>query len=134
MTSQEITVVLSTVADGRVRDLRYRQRQLISLHAWITGHLDEIETGFRKDDHLAESEAQFLVTTTLNHLRRLYDALDLKQELAAEYSVKNRRDNHDRKVPEELAYIVPEKFTLFYSVISTLCTCIVAGTCCLVEV
>ena len=134
MDSQSIATVLSTVADGRTKDFRYRQRQFISLHKWITQNLEDIESALIQEDNLSAAEARFVISTTLNQLRRLYEELDLKTELAAEYSVKQGRDNPSRKVPEDLVYVIPEKFTVFSSVLNAVYACIAAGSCCLVEV
>lgn len=134
MSSIELKTVLSTAADERTRDLRYRQRQFLSLHQWIINHLVDIESSFCKDDHLSELEARFMVSLVLQELQRHYNALDLKRTLDEEYSVKNGRSNASGKSPEEVVYILPDKYTLFYSVLSVLCTCIASGSCSVIEV
>jgi aldehyde dehydrogenase (NAD+) len=134
MASFEVDTVLSTVIDGRTKDLRYRQRQFISLHQWIASHVVEIKSALRRDDHLSEIEAQFIVSLTLQELRGYYNALDLRSTLTEEYSVKNGRNNPGGGVPVDLVYILPEKFSFFYSVMCALCACIAAGSCCIIEV
>ncbi|KEF62411.1 uncharacterized protein A1O9_00383 [Exophiala aquamarina CBS 119918] len=133
MTSIEIQTVISTAADGRTRDLRYRQRQFISLHKWITSHRIDIETAACKDDNLSKLEAQLMVSLTLRELREQYEELDLKKTLDGEYSVKNGRNNGGGSSSEDLVYILPEAFTFFYSVMCAMCTCIAAGSCCVIE-
>jgi hypothetical protein len=134
MASREMQTIFSTVADGRTKDLRYRQRQFISLHRWITSHLAEIESAICKDDGLSESAASFTMTTALQELGEYYNALSLKQHLQDEYRVKHGRDNPDGRSPRDLVYILPDTFTLFYGVMCALYPCIAAGSCCVVEV
>lgn len=134
MTSAEIRGILSTVQDGRTKDVRYRQRQFLSLHQWIDSHRPEIEVAVRKDDHCTDIEARFVLALTLQDLRRHYDGLDLKNALEEEYRVKYGRNNPGGSIPEDVVYIIPEKFTLFYSVMSALFAGIAAGSCCIIEV
>ena len=129
-----LNVVLSTVQDGRTRDMRYKQRQFQSLHSWIVTHASEIRAAVQQDDRFTESETQFLLTETLNMLRYFYDSLDLKKELANEYSVKYGRGNEARRVPEDVTYVIPETRAVFFNVMSIICACIAAGSCCLSEV
>ncbi|OQV00734.1 hypothetical protein CLAIMM_06193 [Cladophialophora immunda] len=131
--AETVDLVLSTIQDGRTRDLRYRQRQLRSLHAWITGHVADIETGVQKTDHLSRPETRLLTILSLSRLREVYDALDLKTELADEYRIKNGQDHAGRQVPEELTYVVPERRLLFYNIMSILYVCIAAGSSVIVE-
>lgn len=134
MTSAEIKRIFSTVQDGRTKDLRYRQRQFLSLHQWIISHRTEVETAVRKDDHCSDLEAQFVLAMTLLDLRRHYDALDLKTALEEEYRVKSGLNNSGGSFPEDVIYIIPERFTLFYSVMSALFAGLAAGSCCIIEV
>jgi len=134
MSTSVTTGVFSAVADRRTRDLRYRQRQFISLHRWISNNLTELESAVRTDDDLSEAETQFVIALALDELRRSYDGLDLKTELDIEFRIKNGRDNPERRLPEDVVYVIPDNFTLFYSIMSALCASIAAGSCCIVEV
>ena len=135
MRDESIKLVLSTADDGRTKDLRYRQRQFQSLHSWITGHTTEIDAALREfDGGMLENELRYLLTNTLSQLRRSYDSLDLKKDLAAEYSIKYGHDNQARRVPHLLIYVVPESHLLFFNVLNVLYACIAAGSCCVVEV
>ncbi len=134
MTSSEIQTVLSAVRDGRSRDLRYRQRQLSSLHRWIVENSGELQQAICRDDTLSDSEARFVVAAALVDIRTVYDSLDLKKELKAEYSIKRNQANEGRRLPEELVYLTLEKYTILYSLVNVLSACIAAGSCCLIEV
>ena len=126
--------VFSAVADRRATDLRFRQRQLRSLHGWIDQHIHDLQEAVCKDDDLWEAEAQLVISNVLDELRTHYDSLDLKQELGVEYRIKTGQDNEVRRLPEELVYVIPHTFTVFFGVLSALCACITAGSCCIVEV
>jgi hypothetical protein len=104
------------------------------LHEWIAGHTSEIEAAALKDDEFSQPEARSLITSTLNKLRRFYDELDLKTELADEYRIKNGQDSPARRVSEDVTYVVPERRALFFNVMNILYACIAAGSCCMVEV
>lgn len=134
MTDESIKLVLSTAQDGRTQDLRYRQRQFRALHAWTVQHVSEIKSAMRTDDSFSEIEAHFLITLMSNKLTEFYDSLDLKAELASEYSVKDGRDNESHRVSEELVYVIPKKYSLISNVFSILCPCVAAGSCCILEV
>ncbi|KAL6245154.1 hypothetical protein RBB50_007929 [Rhinocladiella similis] len=133
MSTENTQLVLSTTQDGRTKDLRYRQRQFRALHEWMSRHPSEIQAALQKDDGLSELEAQFLFTLLSNKLREFYDSLDLKTELANEYSIKAGRDNAERMVSEDLTYVIPAKWALIFNVFSVLYACMAAGSCCVVE-
>jgi hypothetical protein len=133
-TNAEISDILSTVSEGRSKDLRYRQRQLLSLRGWIDTHATEIAGALAADDSLSPSEAQFVLSAILNELRHHYDSLDLQQELAVEYSIKKGKENPGRRVAEDLVYLVPARSSLVFSVLGVLCASIAAGSCFIVEV
>ena len=75
-----------------------------------------------------------MVSLTLQELARHYNTLDLRKTLDEEYRVKNGRNNAGGKSLEDLVYVFPEKFALFYSAMSALCNCIAVGSCCVIEV
>ncbi|KPI36600.1 uncharacterized protein AB675_4433 [Cyphellophora attinorum] len=131
--SPEITAILSTVSEGRTKDLRYRQRQLLSLHSWIDTHATEIAGALAADDGRSPLEAEFVLSAVLNELRHHYESLDLKKELAVEYSIKKGKENPDRRVAEDLVYLVPARSSLVFSVLVVLCASIAAGCCFIVE-
>ncbi|MCJ1472608.1 hypothetical protein MMC13_001257 [Lambiella insularis] len=129
----ELSKVSAAALDGRMRNLRYRQKELISLHKWLTSNVDDIQEGIQKDTRCTSDEARLVVAKTLTELRTHYDDLDLKAELKVEYSIKDKRSCPDRHVAPGIVYIIPEKFTLFFSIISALCAAVEAGNCCVVE-
>lgn len=134
MASQEITTILSTIPDGRTRYFRYRQRQLWSLHNWVDAHQDAIKASFLSDNIAVDSETQYLIAEILLEIRQNFEALDLKAEVDLEYATAKGQNRPDRKVPEDLIYIIPDKYTQLYSVISAVSAAIAAGSGCMVEV
>ncbi|KAJ9615475.1 hypothetical protein H2200_001550 [Cladophialophora chaetospira] len=133
MNSSITAGVLSAIADRRTRDLRFRQRQLISLHDWITNNTSGLETALSEDDDISQAEAHFVIGLALDELRRNYESLDLKKELDIEFRIKNARDNEHRRLPQEIVYVIPHRFTFFFGVTSALCASVAAGSCCIVE-
>lgn len=125
---------LSTVTDRRTTNLRFRQHQLLSLRKWIDGHIPDFEAALKVDEDMSKAEAQLTIAMGLDDLRRNYDSLDLKSELDIEFRLRKGQDNSERTVAEELVYVIPDRYTLFYGVMSSLCACIAAGSCCTVEV
>ena len=134
MERTKLSKVSATSLDRRMRDLRYRQRQLSSLHRWLTTHADESKEGVQRDARCTPEEARLVVAKTLLELRHHYDSLDLKQELEAEYSIKRHYSCPERRVAPGIVYIIPERFTLFFSVLSAVCAAVAAGNCCVIEV
>lgn len=133
--SESITTdILSAVADRRTRDLRFRQRQLISLHDWITKNVPALEVAISTDDGISIAEAQIVIGLALHDLKKNYESLDLKKELDVEFRIKNGRNNEDRRLPQEIVYVIPSSYTLFHGVMSALCASVAAGSCCVIEV
>ena len=124
----------NAVADRRTTNVRFRQHQLLSLRKWIDEHISDLEDALRADEGLSKSEAQLIIAMSLDEVRRNYDSLDLKEELDIEYRVKKSHDSKERKLAEELVYVIPDRYTLLYGVASSLCACIAAGSCCTLEV
>lgn len=129
-----VAQVRATATEGRMRDLRHRQRQLISLHRQLTQNETEAISTLQDDDGLSEDEAKFVLAATLSEIGNHYDELDLKKELEAEYRVKRGKDDEQNMTVHPLAYIVPEPFTPLYSILSALAAATEAGTCCVVKV
>ena len=115
-------------------DLRYRQKQLRSLQAWLTSHVDEWIAAERQDGHVSEREAKIVVAAILNEVRKHYDSLNLERELADEYSIKHGRDCADARVAAGIVYIVPEQTMPMFGALNALSAAIAAGNCCAVEV
>ncbi|KAF3070007.1 hypothetical protein CFAM422_006583 [Trichoderma lentiforme] len=128
MTSRIIESVLSGVSDRRATNFRYRQGQFISLHSWIVNHLDELLEAVCETNAASLDEAKFLITATLNHLRALYESLGLKEELTLEYNVQKGHNSPERRIPRELAYLIPERYNVLSSVINTIPDTLTAET------
>ncbi|KAM6540359.1 hypothetical protein FALCPG4_002077 [Fusarium falciforme] len=125
-----IAQVQATATEGRMRDLRHRQKQLISLHRQLTENEAEAISALQADDGFSREEAEFVLAATLDEIRAHYDALDLKNELEVEYGIKRGKSNEQKRTVQPLAYIVPETFTLLYSVLAAFAAATEAGACC----
>lgn len=126
--------VQSTAIEGRMRDLRHRQKQLLSLHQQLKGNEAEILKALCIDHHVTADEASFILGSTLSEIRVHYDALDLKKELIDEFGIKWARSNQDKRTAQPLAYVVPDHFVLLYSALSAFAAATEAGTCCVFKV
>ena len=134
MRTEDIAKVWNAAIDGRSRDLRFRQKQLRSLKDWVTKRAKETTQAIGQDLDCTKGEAEYVLARTLFELRQHYDNLSLQEELQLEYSIKNSRTCAERRIAVGIAYIIPEKTTLFYSVLSALYAAIEAGSCCIIEV
>jgi hypothetical protein len=129
-----IAQVRSTAIEGRMRDLRHRQEQLLSLHRHLRENESDITEAIRVDDGLTADEALFVFGSTLSEIRTHYDALDLKQELEVEYGIKWGRSNEFKRTAYSLAYIILDKQSLLFNALSTFAGATEAGACCIFNV
>lgn len=134
MATNELSRVLQASYDGRMVDLRYRQRQLTALHAWLSHYADDLVIATQEDERCTSEEAMLVVTKTLEEIQTHYNSLSLDQHLEDEYCIKNGVDCTQGSYPVGLVYNIPEERTVLYSVMSILSAAIAAGNCCIVEV
>ncbi|KAF5240667.1 hypothetical protein FANTH_9471 [Fusarium anthophilum] len=129
-----IAQVRSTAIEGRMRDLRHRQEQLLSLHKHLRENESEVIKASRADDGLTADEALFVLGSTLSEIRTHYDALDLKKELKVEYGIKWGRSNVNKRAAHSLAYIILDKQSLLFNVLSAFAAATEAGACCIFNI
>ncbi|THV89259.1 hypothetical protein D6D27_06595 [Aureobasidium pullulans] len=125
--------VQSAAIDGRMRNVRTRQKQLVSLFKSLTKHASSFIDALQKDNSLTKEEANIVVSAMLLEVRQHYDNIDFKKELAQEYNVRWGKSWAGRRVAVPLVYIVPQDFTKGFNVFSALSAAIEAGSCCVVE-
>lgn len=132
------TVVLSRVSggaiDGRLNNLRVRQRLFQSFHTALLKHHDALLEATQADDGCTRAEAQAVFASALIDLRNHYDGLDFKKDLDLEYSLARSKSNEDRRTPIALVYIIPNSLNLLYNVVSALGAALEAGSCVVTEV
>lgn len=126
--------VESAAIDGRMKTLRIRQRLLQSLHKHLLQHRVAFLEATQIDDGCSKEEAQIIFAAALIELRNHYDALNLTTDLDLEYSLAKEKDNEARRVPFDIAYIIPDTSAVLFSILSALCAAIEAGSCVVVEV
>ncbi|EOA89727.1 uncharacterized protein SETTUDRAFT_57859, partial [Exserohilum turcica Et28A] len=119
--------------DGRLRILRIRQKQFLALHQALVAHREAFLQAIKEDDGYSDKEAKIIIASALIEVRNHYDALDFKTDLEKEYSLAKNKSNEDRRVPLGIAYIIADRFTTFYSVVSALSAALEAGACVVVE-
>lgn len=131
--TNSISDLKGAVIDGRAEAPRFKQRQLLDLHTALQAAHSQIVEAIcadTKDTH-AEAEAQYQLS--VHAVKTHYSSLDLAALLDAEYSLANSKDHLTRRVPYGCAYILPDKQSLLYSVISPVAAAIAAGNCVAVE-
>jgi acyl-CoA reductase-like NAD-dependent aldehyde dehydrogenase len=134
MTPTSLDLVLTTALEGRMKDLRTRQRILQELHVKLTENVEELVSATAEDDRISREEAQVVVSAGLFELRAHYNRLNLKDELDAEYSIARKKSCLDKRVPFGIVYVIPEVYTAFFSIITALSAAIAAGNCVVIEV
>jgi acyl-CoA reductase-like NAD-dependent aldehyde dehydrogenase len=136
ITSNEDTLskIQCAATDGGARNLRSRQKSLIALFSSLTKRKEEFVEALQTDNDFSKGEAQIAVSAMLLDLRKHYERLDLKEELELEYSIRDSKSHITRRVAQRIAYIIPDPFTMAFSVFSALCAAIEAGSSCVVEV
>ncbi|PSN64645.1 hypothetical protein BS50DRAFT_557292 [Corynespora cassiicola Philippines] len=131
------SIVLSRISggaiDGRLQILRIRQRLFKSLHNVLVNERENLLEAIQIDEGFTQEEAQVVFASALIELRNHYDQLDFQADLAQEYSVARKQSNESRRVPITMTYLIPDSFTLFYSVITALSAALEAGSCFIVE-
>ncbi|THZ07500.1 hypothetical protein D6C95_01957 [Aureobasidium pullulans] len=125
--------VQSAAIDGRMRNIRTRQKQLVSLFKSLTKHASSFIDALQKDNSLTKEEANIVVSAMLVEVRQHYDNIDFKKELAQEYNVRWGKSWTGRRVAVPLVYIISQDFTKGFNVFSALSAAIEAGSCCVVE-
>ena len=131
-----ISAIRSSVIDGRMQNVHYRQRILLQLHESLLENYTVICDAIRKDSGFSESEAHVEYHCALQHIKSLFRerSLDFDQCLQDEYSVAKGVDFAAREVAIGLVLIRPIAYTRFYSIIAPLATAIASGNCVLLEV
>ncbi len=129
-----LSKVESAAIDGRLQVLRVKQRLLRSLHNSLTQHHNALVEATESDEKCNQNEGQLVIAAALLELRNHYDALDLKTDLEEEYALAKGKSNPQHSVPISITYIIPDHFTLVFSVISAVAGAIASGSCAVVEV
>ena len=101
-----------SVTDGRTENIRYRQNQLLSLHAVLRSEADALCAALAQDARASSAEVATEFYLTMDAVRHFYEALDFDAEHRKEYlPVKEGRDNTTRRVGVGLVVIRDRKST-----------------------
>lgn len=134
MEAAALARVQAIAVEGRMRNIRTRQHELRSLYRDLDEHKDEFIEAMLAEGGYTEDEAKVVTMATLLDIRKHYNALNLEKEMEVEYRIKNGKSSEERRLPARIVYILPDSYTLMYSVFSALGGAIEAGCCCVVEV
>ena len=136
MGSPESTVqrLRGATIDGRTANIRYRQKELQSLHNGLKENADALITAISQDTGATGQEVETELFLAMDSLRHCYDSLNFDKEMTEEYLVACGKSNPGRRVGVGLVVIRPTFHTRLFSVLSSLCAAIAAGNCILLEV
>ena len=132
--SSPIKRINAACIDGRARSPRYIQKQLCRLHDALVENSEAIREAIRGDTHHTAAEVETEYYLALGCLKEQYSKLNVEKFITEEYNLANSIDSPERRVAAGTVYIVPSKYTLFYSTISPVSAAIAAGNCVVVEV
>lgn len=126
-----IELLRPAIVDGRTDNVRYRQKELHSLHSTLSSHAEAIISAITADldSSSKRPEAYTEYYLALNSVKELYNRLDFGQSMRNEYLIAKGVDNPSRRVGKGLVVIRPTTHTRFYSIICPLATAIAAGNC-----
>lgn len=134
MGNPDLEPVLTAALEGRIRDLRTRQRVLKALHASLSQHADDLVQATVEDDGISVDEAQVVLAAGLLELSTHYGDLDLKEELDKEYSISRKKSSLDKRGPCGIVFVVPDVYTAAFGTITAVSAAIAAGNCVIIEV
>ncbi len=132
--SSSLQRLRAAVIDRRAESVRYRQKQLQSLHGALREQAQAICAAIGKDSPASTTEVEAEFFLTMNHIRHFYSSLDNAKEVKEEYLITTGVDNTSRRVGVGLVVIRPTTHTRFYSILCPVATAIAAGNCVLLEV
>jgi len=131
---RSLQAVREAAIDGRLQNVITRQTQLESLHKVLLENIGPIEAAIKNDSGHSAAEAAVELVLTLRGLLDYYATLDEKLALHREYAIARGEDCPERQDGIGIVYLVPTNYTLFYSIIITICAAIAAGNCIVIEV
>jgi acyl-CoA reductase-like NAD-dependent aldehyde dehydrogenase len=120
--------------DGRLENVRHRQKELHKLHSVLWQEFEPICDAISKALSVSISDAEKEYFLAMDAIRRSYETLDFDQSQKDEYMVKEGKSNLNRRVGVGVVAIRPAKHTRFYSAVTPLVAAIAAGNCILLEV
>ncbi|KAF4624948.1 hypothetical protein G7Y89_g13219 [Cudoniella acicularis] len=129
----QLKELTATVIDGRTKNVRYQQTQLLNLHAALSRKEDVICSAISTDTSGSNCEVAAEFFWTADVVRRLFESIDFEGDLENEYLVARNKDDLNRRCAIGLAVIRPTTHTRLYSIISVLATAVAAGNCVLLE-
>lgn len=127
-------ILLGSALDGRGRNARYRQNQLLFLHTFLRANADTIRSAIGQAGSATVGEMNIEFGMALAAVRKLYDHIDFAKSLDHEFRTARHKDNPDARVPYGIVLIRPTTHTRFFSIITAVATAFAAGNVVLIEV
>lgn len=126
--------IKAAIIDGRCREPRYIQKQLLTLHDALVREAAKCHEAIIRDTGCSSSEAWFEVHLTVQAIKHQYGTIDFRDCLEQEYSLAHSRNNTSRRMPFGCVYLVPSHNNRLYSTLQPSCAAIAAGNCVVIEV
>ena len=126
--------IKAAIIDGRCREPRYIQKQLLTLHDALVREAAKCHEAIIRDTGCSSSEAWFEVHMTVQAIKHQYGTINFHDCLEQEYSLAHGRDNTSRRLPFGCVYLVPSHNNRLYSILQPSCAAIAAGNCVVIEV
>ncbi|CAI7634885.1 unnamed protein product [Penicillium crustosum] len=128
-----LRAVREAVLDGRMHNIVTRRTQLEAVQQTLLEKADAIHDAILADTSYVASEAAVEYLLTLNTLKEYHKSLNIDRALQDEYAIARGEDAANRRDPVGIVYIVPTRYTVFYSVLVAVAGAITAGNCIVIE-
>ncbi len=132
--SELYKILLGSAKDGRGRNARYRQNQLLCLHKCLRANAEVIREAIRRDASATELEIDTEFGLSLVAIRKLFGQINFPKYLKDEYRIARHEDNPEARVPHGIVLVRPPLHTRFFSIVAALATAFAAGNVVLLEV
>jgi aldehyde dehydrogenase (NAD+) len=115
--------------DGRARNIRYRQKQLLAVHSFLLEKEDELVKAIQQDTGRSRRECQYEVSCTIDIVEKHYENLDFDAALLKEKNIARGVSATDWREPLGTVAIVCEARNPLNLAVSPLAGAIAAGNC-----
>ncbi|KAJ5211097.1 PutA family dehydrogenase [Penicillium cf. griseofulvum] len=128
-----LQAVREAALDGRMHNIITRRAQLEALQQTLLDKVDAIQDAICTDTGYVANEAAAEYLLTLNTLKEYHQSLDIDRASLDEYAITRGEDAVSRRDNLGIVYIVPTRYTVFYSVLVAVAGGLTAGNCIVIE-
>ena len=127
-------ILRGSARDGRGRNARYCQNQLLYLHNFVRANIKAVRSAIHADTSATKLEIDTELGISLAAIRKLYDQINIPRCLKDEYRLARHEDNPEARVPYGIVIVRPAVHTRFFAIVAALATAFAAGNVVLLEV